>query len=107
MQHPSIAETAARVVYLLSSVITALLGLRFVFALFGANPANPFADFVYSISHPLAAPFFGLFGYQPQAGASRFELETLVAIIVYSLVARLLVRFLGTFDQGADTYIED
>lgn len=39
-----------------------------------------------SVPIPFVAPFFGLFGYTVKYGVSRFEIETLVAIIVYSLV---------------------
>ena len=85
-------NVAARIVYLIGSIIIALLGIRFLLALFGANPANSFANFIYDVSHPFAAPFFGLFGYDQTLGRSTFEAGTLVGIIVYGLVMLLLVR---------------
>ena len=92
---------AQRVIYFISGVIIALLALRLLLSLLGANQANGFANFIYSASHPFAAPFFGLFNYQPTYGASRFELGTLVAIVVYAVLAALLARLvsLGSRDR--------
>ena len=84
-----------RIIYLIAGIITGLLALRFVFALLGANPSNPFANFIYSASHPLVSPFFGLFNYRSQYGESRFELDTLIAIVVYALFAWLIVKIVA------------
>ena len=80
-------SVVARLVWFIAGVINVLLAFRFLFVLLGANSANSFANFIYSASHPFAAPFFGLFGYATHYGVSRVEFSTLVAIIVYSLVA--------------------
>ncbi|HET7059890.1 MAG TPA: hypothetical protein VFH99_01030 [Candidatus Saccharimonadales bacterium] len=78
---------ASRIVWFIGGVIAILLAFRFVFILFGASNSNGFASFIYSVSHPFASPFFGLFSYKQQYGEARFELSTLVAIIVYLLIA--------------------
>jgi hypothetical protein len=85
-------NVAARVVYLLGGILLALLGIRFLLMLLGANRGNGFTDFIYSVTHPFVAPFFGLFNYQEQFGVHRFEFETLIAIIVYALVIWALAR---------------
>jgi len=85
-------NVVAKVIYLVGGVIIGLLAIRFVLALLGANPANAFANFIYSVSHPFAAPFFGLFSYDQTLGRSRFEFGTLVAIIVFALITWLLIR---------------
>ncbi len=90
-------NVAARVIYFITSVIVGLLLIRFVLSLLGANRANAFADFIYTTSQPFAAPFFGLFNYQAQYGVSRFEFETLVAALVYVLLAWMLI---GLLDLG-------
>ena len=84
----------ARFVYFLSGLLTALLAVRFILALLGANLGNAFADFIYTISYPFVAPFAGLFNFKTQYGTSRFEIETLVAIIVYGIVAWGIVKLL-------------
>lgn len=83
---------AARVVWYIAGVLLAVLGLRFVLALLGANPNNEFANFIYSLSHPFVAPFFSLFGYDLRYGVSRFETFTLVAMAIYALIAYGIVR---------------
>lgn len=82
----------ARILNLVGFIIFALLAFRFVLSLFGANRGNPFANFIYDTSHPLVAPFFGLFNYTPQFGISRFEFETLIAMLFYAIVIGVLVR---------------
>lgn len=82
----------ARVISLLGGILLALLAIRFLLSLFGANRGNGFADFIYNVTHPFVSPFFGLFNYTEQFGRSRFEYETLIAMVVYGLVIALLVR---------------
>ena len=95
---------AQQVVYLLAGILNGLLVIRLVLALFGANPANAFANFIYTITNPFVAPFRGLFGYQLAVGQARFEIETLVAIIVYSLIAFAIGRLIGLGRRHAETY---
>lgn len=83
---------AERLVYLIGGIIIALLAVRFLLSLLGANRNNGFADFIYTLSHPFAAPFFGLFNYKEQFGSSRFEFETIVAIAVYAIIMAIVAR---------------
>jgi hypothetical protein len=57
----------------------------------GANPSAGFAQFIYGITGPLVAPFFGLFG-NPSSQGSVLELNSIVALIVYALLAWLLAK---------------
>lgn len=77
---------AQRVVWYITGVIVALLALRLILQLLGANEGNGFVDFVYALSGVFAAPFFGMFSYEPSYGVSYFEVSTLVAILIYSLI---------------------
>lgn len=85
-------NVAARIVYFVGGILIALLAIRFLLALLGANPGNAFANFIYTTSHPFVSPFFGLFSYNQTLGRARFELYTLIAIVVYALVMALLAR---------------
>lgn len=96
----SIFTLLARLVYLIIGVIELLLLFRFLLAALGANPANAFADFIYSISEPLARPFFSLFNYDPIAGISRFELGTVVAMVVYAIAGWVLIAVLRLPNQS-------
>ena len=75
-----------RVIWYIVGVIIALLALRLVLLLLGANSTAGFVSFVYSLSGIFAVPFFGIFNYQPSYGQSTFEISTVVAIIVYALL---------------------
>lgn len=78
-------------IYLLFGLIEALVAIRFALRLLGANPAADFAAFIYAITAPLVAPFVGLFG-TPQFNGSVLEPHSLVAIIVYALLAWLMAK---------------
>jgi hypothetical protein len=68
------------------SFLLVMLAFRFIFALFGANPANGFASFVYSFTAPFTMPFYNLFSYDhPSLGVSVFEGYTLIAMAIYGL----------------------
>jgi hypothetical protein len=86
-------NVAARIIWFIASVILTLLAFRFVLSLLGANPSNGFASFIYDTSHPFVSPFFSLFSYDDAlAGKSKFEVYTLVAMAVYTVVAAGLAR---------------
>jgi len=77
----------AQIIWFIIGIIVSLLALRVVLALVGANLENAFASFIYNLSEPFVAPFRGLLQVgEFKAGVSRFELETIVAAIVYVLI---------------------
>ena len=92
--------TAVRLIDWVTSALLAVLAIRFVLSLLGANTANAFASLIYGLSYPFVAPFFGLFGYHMQYGVARFELETLIAMLVYGLVGYGLARLVAA-SRGA------
>ena len=61
--------------------------MRFIFALLSANPANAIVQFINNASYPFVKPFFNLFDYSFHYGVARFETFTLVAMLIYALVA--------------------
>lgn len=95
-------NTVARLINFIGGIIMSLLALRFVLMLLGANKGNALVDAVYALSYPLAAPFFGIFNYQQQFGASRFEFETLIAIAVYALITWALMRLVTIANRRVD-----
>ncbi len=62
--------------------IEIVLGLRFLLALFGANPESMFYTLVYDLSVPFVFLFEGLFR-NPASGPVVFELTTLFAMLFY------------------------
>lgn len=92
----------ANVVYTIGGIIMSVLGIRFLLSILGANRANEFASFIYNVSHPFVAPFFGLFNYQEQFGVSRFEFETLIAIAFWGFVTWMIARLMTVGSRRAD-----
>ena len=86
------AIVAQRIIWYIAGFIITMLALRLVLLLLAANQGNPFVDLIYAISGFFAWPFFGIFGYQPTYGQFTFEISSVVAIIVYALVAWGLAR---------------
>jgi uncharacterized protein YggT (Ycf19 family) len=81
-------------IYLLFGILAGLLAIRFVLPLLGANSDAGFAQFIDKITRPFLAPFVGLFG-TARFGGSAFEVNPLVAILVYALIAWVLVKAVG------------
>lgn len=108
VQSASGVVMAKRIIWFIADVILILLAFRFILALLGANPSNGFANFIYDTSHPLVAPFFSLFNYDQQIGVAKFEIYTLVAMLVYLVIAWLLTRLLNIArPTTATTVVED
>lgn len=84
----------AGIVNVVFGTILTLVALRFIFRLLGANPDSAISSLVYNLSQPLVAPFVGLFSNQAQLETARFEVATLIALVVYGLIAGLLARML-------------
>ncbi len=76
-----------QVVYYLAGILEVLLALRFVLQLLGASPASSFTNFIYQLTEPLVAPFYGVFQTTLNYGTARFDLETLLAMVIYALIA--------------------
>lgn len=85
------ANVVSRAIWLVAGVILLLLAFRFLLSLLGANTTNSFANFIYDTSNPFVSPFFGLFNYNNiDYGIARFEIYTLVAMLVYAAIAWVL-----------------
>jgi len=67
-------------------LIEGVLGLRFIFKLIGVNAENTFASLLYKVTDFFVAPFASLTG-APAANGMVLEVSTLIAMVVYALVA--------------------
>ena len=84
-------------VYLILSIIEGLLAFRFLFKLLGANPKNGVVVFIYAVTGILSAPFSGIFRTVVNGGietSAVMEPATIIAMIVYALIARAIVSIL-------------
>jgi uncharacterized protein YggT (Ycf19 family) len=80
-----------QIVWYLFWVIEVLLLFRFLLKLIEANPGAAFTQLIYSLSYPFAAPFLYVVRSTSVAG-NVFEWTTLIAMLVYWVVAWGIVR---------------
>lgn len=88
-------QTVGYLVYFLFGALEILLVFRLLLKLAGANISSAFVGFIYGVTGIFILPFEGMFrkGFtQGIETTSVFEPATLVAIIVYSLVAWGIVK---------------
>lgn len=83
---------AVATIYFLLSLLEIVLILRFAFRLLGANAGNGFVQGLYDFSHVFVAPFTGIFGDPALLNQAHvFEVSTLIAMLIYALVAWALI----------------
>jgi len=82
-----------QIMWYLLSLLEILLAFRFVLKLMGANPEAGFTSFIYAITWPFTAPFLAVFSKTTVQG-SIFEWTTLLAMLVYWLIAIGIIRIL-------------
>lgn len=93
----------ANIVYVLITALEALLLIRLLLSLGGANKANQFASFIYQVTAPFVAPFRGLFNISSIVGGrSRLEYEVIVAMVVYGLIAGLVIMLLKSTSRTTE-----
>ena len=85
---------AQRIIYYVGGVVVALLFVRLLLQLLGANQGSDFVGFIYSLTALFVAPFVGIFG-EPTFGASHLETSSMVAIIVYALITIGIARLVS------------
>jgi len=92
----------ASIIYAIGGFIEALVGLRFILRLIGANAENAFVSWIYAWSTPFVAPFSGILGQDAtvvngvgSAATSVFDWAALIALIVIGLVVGLIGNLSG------------
>jgi len=91
------SQTVEYLVYFLFGVLEILLAFRLVLKLTGANISSAFVGLIYGLTGIFILPFEGIFrrGFaQGVETTSVFEPSTLVAIIVYAVLAWGIVKLL-------------
>jgi hypothetical protein len=96
------AYNRTQVTYLALGIIEILLGLRVALKVLAASPTAGFSRALYAITSPLIVPFQGVFP-NPHAYSSIFELSTVLAMLMYAILAWLIVRILLVVNRRALT----
>jgi YggT family protein len=87
----AVAWRFVQAIWLIFGVIEGLLAIRFALRALGANQSAGFAEFIYGLTAPFVAPFVGLFS-NPASSGNVLELNTIVAMVAYGLLAWLLAK---------------
>jgi len=86
-----------RLVPVALAIVEGLLFVRIVLLLLAANPAAGFSSWIYALTTPLVAPFYGVF---PAASAGQghvLDMTAILAMIVYAVVARVVGAVVRAF----------
>jgi YggT family protein len=100
-----IAYRLTQLIYWIFGLIEGLILIRFALKALSANPSAGFAEFIYGVTAPLVMPFVGLFG-NPSAQGSILELQSIMALIVYALLAWLLARLVWILGGDVRSAVE-
>jgi uncharacterized protein YggT (Ycf19 family) len=76
---------AVQVIWLVTSVVTTVIAIRFVLKLLGASTESGFVTFMYGMTDPLVAPFRAIFP-AASGSSSTLDVASLVAIVIYALI---------------------
>jgi len=71
-----------------------LLLVRFLLKLVALSGSNVFVEVIYAVSALFVLPFHLLLQLTGLPGINGLEIDTLLAILIYGLLSRILVRFL-------------
>lgn len=88
---------------LILAVIEVAIGLRFVLKLTAAESGNGFVDLIYSLTGPLVRPFEGIFNERIVNTDGVLEPQSLIALVVYPLIALLLGAIIRAVTASAPT----
>lgn len=90
-QNSSVARIV-NIIYFLFGALELLLLMRVILHLIGANAENGFASLIDGLSAPFVALFASLLQNPVLGGASVLEITTLIAMLVWAIVAWLVGR---------------
>jgi uncharacterized protein YggT (Ycf19 family) len=92
----------SQLIYLIFGILDALIGLRVLLKLLAANGDSGVVSLIYTVTAPFVAPFQGIFP-TPQGNGSVLELSSLVALVVYALLAYALARLVEILGRRTTT----
>ena len=83
--------TVSHAIWLSFGVLEALIAVRIGLLLMGADPKNLVVALIYGLSRFFLLPFAGLIA-SPSAGSLHFEISSIFAMMIYTLVAGVVEK---------------
>lgn len=100
-EHPQKVYTKKKIIFRTYQVIWYILGFieillifRVLLLMFGSNAGSGFVRLIYGFTDPLAVPFRGIFQLSVTGDGAIFEWSTLVAMLVYALIAYAVIQLM-------------
>lgn len=87
-------------------VLETILLIRFLLKLFGADPTNPFANFIFTLTGLLLVPFNGIVATPSLHRNQYFEFSTLIGMGVYFLIFYAFRWFLRILISNPEEPVE-
>jgi hypothetical protein len=81
----------SQIITLIFVTLELVILFRVVLKLIAANPASPFAQFMYQMTEPFLAPFAGLTA-APAVNGSVLEIPAIIAMAAYGVLYLLIIR---------------
>ncbi|MCR4263312.1 MAG: YggT family protein [Candidatus Roizmanbacteria bacterium] len=94
------SQTVEYLIYFFFGFLEILLAFRLVFKFMGASISSIFVNFIYGLTELFILPFEGIFRRGVSQGietASVLEPSTLVALVVYAILAWGIVKLIQIF----------
>jgi hypothetical protein len=88
------AAWVENLIYFIFGGIALLIAMRVLLKAIGANPDNAFTNFIYQLSRLFVAPFLTMIDPIELGTTAMFEIASVLAIIIYLILAWLLVRLM-------------
>ena len=83
----------SQIIGLIFFVLEVVIAFRVGLKLIAANPASPFANFIYRMTELFLAPFAGL-TVSPTAEGAVLEIPALIGMAAYAVLYWLILRFM-------------
>ncbi len=97
-----------KVIYTILEVIfdaiAILLAFRVLLKFLGANPKTPIVNWLYEVTGSLIAPFAGIFPNPKLSGFFTIDVAAIIALIVYSLIAYVVLGLIADFSARYVTH---
>jgi uncharacterized protein YggT (Ycf19 family) len=102
LEYREALSKVSQFIWLIFVGIEALIGIRVILMLIGANPANTFTAFVYQLSELFLWPFRNIVA-NPAFQNNVLEITSIIAMIVYPLIGWAIVRLIWVLFDRAPT----
>lgn len=102
LEHREALYKVSQFIWLLFGGLEALIGIRVILMLIGANPASTFTAFVYQLSELFLWPFRNIVA-NPAFQNNILEITSIIAMIVYPLIGWAIVRLIWVLFYRAPT----